>query len=535
VIDLQGSLYGAAAVGGTHDLLTPATGLMLTDGVRTHVVDLKSGTRTRTLAAWLKRGDRVVAFDHARPHLRRLLAAGLDVPRVLCRRTLLRIQGEKTGDESPGPFFQDAAKERARAALNGLDELLSGIANADLGDVARLECQVLRPFAAMEHRGLPLDEKAWRHLVAEAEKEAQKHRNTVMVALGDLVQRDLFGEADLNLDSDQDVKAILEKKLGRALPNVGRATLRELGDEAGLALIEYREAHKIVTTYGKAFLEHVHPRTGRVHAHFEPVGASTGRVSCRDPNLQNLPGDNRFHFCVRPGDGRVLVTADYSGCELRVLAALSGDATFIDAFANDRDLHSEVASRMFGEEVSKEKNEHLRQRAKAINFGLIYGMGKEALARQVGVSVVEADDLLTRYFQTYPGIKAHLDRSVDLALERGYAQTALGRKLQFSPEQVASPNARGELSRIAKNMPIQGTSADIAKLAMVRLHDRLEKADIDGGLVNMIHDELVVECPADQAEVVADLTRSEMADALQTILPEVKAGVDVHVGPHWEH
>jgi len=278
----------------------------------------------------------------------------------------------------------------------------------------------------------------------------------------------------------------------------------------------------------------VHDADSRVRASFIPLGASTGRVSSRDPNLQNLPSSAEFHAALCAPKGRKLVTADYGTCELRILADLSGDEAFLDAFARGEDLHSAVATRMFGVPVSKSERPELRARAKAINFGLMYGMGAAALGRQVGVDKGEAEALLKRYFENFPSVASWLEASVDRALERGFAETVLGRKLFFNEETLKGESARGDLGRIAKNMPIQGTSADMTKLAMVRVHERLLEFD-DAGLVNTIHDELVVECRAADAERVADAVVFEMEAAHKTLLRKAPPSVDVHVGDHWAH
>jgi DNA polymerase-1 len=327
------------------------------------------------------------------------------------------------------------------------------------------------------------------------------------------------------------VKRLIEKVTGRRLSDTARATLERLDHPIASALLLYRESNKLVTTYGEAFLSHVDKRSGRIHATFVPLGASTGRVASCDPNLQNLPNDERFKRCLRAPAGRVLVTADYATCELRIVAEMARDPVFLAAFERGEDLHATVASTMFGVKVTKTENAELRQRAKAINFGLVYGMGAPALASSLGVSVDEGERLLQQYFRTFPAIRDYLERSVDEALSRGYAETLLGRRLQFEEEQLRAPNARGELSRIAKNMPIQGTSADMTKLAMVRVHERLTDEQPTAGLVNTIHDELVVECDEADGKVVAEAVKREMEEAHRALLRSVPPLVEVHVAP----
>jgi DNA polymerase-1 len=215
---------------------------------------------------------------------------------------------------------------------------------------------------------------------------------------------------------------------------------------------------------------------------------------------------------------------------------MSGDPVFLRAFDAGEDLHATVASQMFGARVSKTENPELRQRAKAINFGLVYGMGAPALAASLGVTPPQGQELLDRYFRTFPRIKDFLEASVEKALQKGYSETLLGRRLSFSREELDADNARGELSRIMKNMPIQGTSADMTKLAMVRVHERLlEDTGGDAGLVNTIHDELVVECEASAGEQVAAAVRTEMEDAHRALCKRVPPLVEVQVARHWQH
>ncbi len=519
------------------DLLDPPAGVALAalDGAALLTLDEPGRA---LLAAWTKRADRVFLFDEARPALRRLLRAGVDVARPACRATLEALadghaaQGE-SAQLSAGPH--DAA-ERAHKIVHRLEGLLARVDERGQKKVARLESLVLRAFAALESRGLPIDVDAWSRLIDEEKQKAGVAKEELLALAGPHVQRDLFGVPELNLDADHEVKVLLERVTGRRLLDVTRATLASIDHPMARALLLWRESNKLVTTYGDAFLSHVDRRTGRIHATFVPLGASTGRVASRDPNLQNLPSDARFHRCLKAPPGRALVTADYATCELRIVAELSKDPVFLRAFDEGQDLHSTVAATMFKAEVSKTKNPELRQRAKAINFGLVYGMGAAALAAQLDVPHDEGERLLQQYFRTFPRIKDALERSVETALQKGYAETVLGRRLFFDPETLKGPNARGELSRIAKNMPIQGTSADMTKLAMVRVHERLlDETKGSAGLVNTIHDELVVECDEADAERVAKAVEREMADAHRALLQRVPPEVEVHVGPHWMH
>lgn len=519
------------------DLLDPPTGVALAalDG---HAQLRLDEAGRALLASWARRSDRVFLFDEARPALRRLLRAGVDVARPVCRATLeaLAEGASPPGESTPIFSHKESALERAQKIVHRFEGLLARVEERGQKKVARLESLVLRPFAALEDRGLPLDVPGWQKLIDEEKQKARVAKEELLALAGPHVQRDLFGVPELNLDAEAEVKPLMERVTGHRLDDTARTTLAAIDHPITRALLLWRESQKLITTYGQAFLSRVDARTGRIHATFIPLGASTGRVSSRDPNLQNLPSDERFHRCLKAPPGRALVTADYATCELRIVAELSKDPVFLRAFEEGQDLHSTVAATMFKAEVSKTKNPELRQRAKAINFGLVYGMGAAALASQLGVPVDEGERLLQQYFRTFPRIKDALERSVETALARGYAETVLGRRLFFDVDTLQGKNARGELSRIAKNMPIQGTSADMTKLAMVRVHERLlEETGGSAGLVNTIHDELVVECDEADGERVAKAVKKEMEEAHKTLLPTVPPEVEVHLGPHWMH
>jgi DNA polymerase I len=509
-------------------------------------ITLDEGGRA-ALRPLLRRTDRVIVADDAHAVQRWLLARDLDVARPLCVRTVEAIvRGEPMwGEPEHGAVLTSIVAARARAVelVRGVDRLLERLEGSGQKKVARLECLVTRAFAALEHRGLPIDVGRWRALIDDEKARLAAAREQVFATAGDAVPRDLFGVPDINLDAEADVKALVKRVTGAALESTAKELLAAVGHPLTEALIAYREPWKLVSTYGDAFLAFATDvvedaekrRIGRIRSTFVPLGASTGRVACREPNLQNLPKDARFHEALRAPAGRRLVTADYATCELRIVAELAEDPVFLAAFARGEDLHSTVASSMFGVKVSKSEHPELRQRAKAINFGLVYGMGPGALAASLGVDRGTGEQLLAKYFQTFPRIRDYLDGAVDVALRRGFSETILGRRLTYPPEAVRADNARGELSRIMKNMPIQGTSADMTKLAMVRIHERLVDHAGDPGLVNTIHDELVVECDADHADAVATIVCDEMEDAHRTLLKKVPPLVEVHVGPTWHH
>ncbi len=462
--------------------------------------------------------DHVFVFVDAKPALKALLAQGYTVARPICLKTLhglglIQQMPVITPDNIPG-------------AWHIIQLAIEAIEQQSYKRVARLECLLLPVIAAMETRGLYIDRDQLKQFIAHSQQQMDEAKKHALEYLGSQGTRDLFGESHLNLDSGLEVKEALEAILGVILPNTAHETLTALNHPAASAVVRYREFSKLVKTYGYPFLEQIDDKN-RVHASFEPLGAGTGRMACHSPNLQNLPAAPLFRQAICAPAGKLLVTADYSACELRILAGLSGDEQFLAAFERDADLHCEVATAMFGVNVTKDENAHLRQQAKAINFGLMYGMGANALASQLGITFEQAEKLFTAYFRAYPTIRDYLDGLVDSALQKGYAETVLGRRLYL--------NSDKDISRIAKNMPIQGSAADMIKLAMLRLHDRLTTEFTDAALVNMIHDELVVECLEADATLVAQIVKEEMEAAQQQLIPNVKPLAQVCVSQVWGH
>lgn len=397
--------------------------------------------------------------------------------------------------------------------------------------VSALEGAAQLAFAQLELKGAPIDTDGWRAQLQAAQAGSAEARKNLDREFWEVSDRDLFGGSTLNYESDEEVLAALGR-LGVSVTSLRREALLATGHPAAQALVAYREHQKIVSTYGEGFLAHVHPKTGRIHPRFKAIGALTGRVSCAEPNLQNIPSDSAFRACFRAPEGRKLITADYAGAELRIIAEMSKDPVFIRTLAGGGDLHAIVASRMFGKPVSKEENPELRARAKAINFGLAYGMGAGGLAHQLGVPENEAEQLLERYFEQFPKIRGFLEHAAAKALRAGVAQTLAGRRYWFT-DMRRDGRDPGSLTRVAKNMPIQGTNADITKLAMVRIVKALAEARLDAFLVNMVHDELVVEAAEGDAEAARAIIVREMMSAGAELVKAVPMTVDVKVGDTW--
>ena len=346
---------------------------------------------------------------------------------------------------------------------------------------------------------------------------------------------------EFNLNSPKQLGEALFEKLALPAPKKTKSgystnaeTLQKLADEFPVVaeILEYRTLAKLKSTYCDGLVKAISP-DGRIHSTLNQTETRTGRISSTEPNLQNIPvrsdlGREMRRF-FRAADGCVLVDADYSQIELRVLAALAQDEAMLDAFNNGVDIHTVTASQVFN--MPQELVTPLmRSRAKAVNFGIVYGIGAFSLAKDIGVSRYEADSYIKGYLHHYAGVARYLDEIVQKARDKGYAETVFGRR-RYLPELTSSNhNLRAFGERVAKNMPIQGTAADIIKIAMVRVHERMKREKLSAKLILQVHDELIVEAPEAEADAVSKLLAEEMENAADL---GVRLLSDVHVGKTW--
>jgi len=423
----------------------------------------------------------------------------------------------------------EAIRQRTQGIAALLKCQIECINEENLRTVSKIEAQAVAPIAEMEEKGMPLNVPRWRSLTLDAEKELKETDRHLQHFLLQKAPKDLFGKATINLESHAELKKALQA-LGINVPNTRRETLRKLRPPLGPWLTRHSELSKIVSTYGNSFLKYVN-NDNRIHPSFEQIGASTGRMACHSPNLQAIPKDSEHRNCFHTQPGRRMVVADYATCELRILAEMSGDPVFREAFARGDDLHSTVASSLFHQPVSKTQNADLRHRAKAVNFGLVYGMGAGGLAKTLEVDTNQARELLSQYFCTFPKIKDFLEHQAAESLKRGYAATLAGRRLYLDYD-ASDPSAQAQAERIAKNMPIQGTSADITKLALALTWQKTRFIP-NTYIVNAVHDEIVVECDEADAPEVAETMRTEMLAAGNALLKEVPMEVDIEIGEIW--
>ena len=389
-------------------------------------------------------------------------------------------------------------------------------------------CAVL---ARMEHAGMRVDANALAAFGSEMEVQLKT------------LEQHIYEEAGgpFNINSPKQLGEVLFERL--QLPH-GKKTktgwstnadvLEKLRWENPIVeeVLQYRQYAKFRSTYCDGLLKVIAP-DGRIHTSFQMTVTATGRLSSTEPNLQNIPTrtqlGSEFRRMFVPASSCVLVDADYSQIELRVLAHIADDQTMQEAFRSGTDIHTATAAQVFGvptDQVTKQMRSH----AKAVNFGIVYGISAFSLAQDIGVPVYEAKEYIETYFERFPGIRRYMDEVVAQAKERGYVETLMHRRRAL-PELTASNfNTRSFGERVARNMPIQGTAADVIKLAMVRVDKRLRKEQLKAKLILQVHDELIVECPEEEKERVAALLTEEMEGAMHLSVPLT---AEAHWGKNW--
>jgi DNA polymerase-1 len=333
-----------------------------------------------------------------------------------------------------------------------------------------------------------------------------------------------------------ELKLPVIKRTAKTGPSTDAEVLEQLAPLHPLPakILEYRQYAKLKSTYVDALPEMVCPETGRVHASFHQAVAATGRLSSSDPNLQNIPVRTQEGREIRsafvPGpEGWVLMAADYSQIELRVLAHFSGDARLCEAFARDEDIHARVAGQVNGVPLEGVTPE-MRRAAKAVNFGVVYGQSPFGLARALGIDQEEAAKFINSYFEGYPGIEEFLGEVLANCRKNGYVTTILGRRRAISGVREGAGRQRNLAERTAVNTVIQGSAADLIKLAMVAIHRRLRREGLPAKMLLQIHDELIFEVPSDQLHQLAGLVTEEMV-GVQALNVPLK--VDIKAGPTW--
>ncbi|HQX55542.1 MAG TPA: DNA polymerase [Pyrinomonadaceae bacterium] len=412
------------------------------------------------------------------------------------------------------------------------EKLEERIVSDGLTDVLNLENECVMPIAQMELNGFYLDRERWREQLDKVRAKQKRTGDQLqdLLAAG-VAQASLFGRTEINLDSQAQVTDAL-LNLGVPVPSTTRAwELQPLAEKYPVVakLLEYRSVAKAAQSFGENILEFIEPKTGRIHADFRQIGAPTGRFSCSNPNLQQIPHEAEYRRCFRGPEGRKLVIADYSQIELRILADFSDDKQFIGAFESGQDFHSATAAQVFGikaEEVTPDQ----RSFAKRLNFGVVYGIGSARFAMMTGLTQSEAESTLRKYFATYPRMDEWLRAQAKNVMTERQTRTKSGRLAKFTFDEN-DRSSLGAAQRYAKNMPIQGTSADILKRALRLLHDDLRGTTAK--LVNIVHDEIIVECDAAESDVIVTKLESAMLRAGSDYIKKVPVKVDAHIADEW--
>ncbi len=401
-----------------------------------------------------------------------------------------------------------------------------------------IEMPLIPVLADMEMEGIALDKKFFAAFAVELQDRMQILEKQVYEAAG----------KKFNLNSTQQLSDVLFVTLKLTPPDRGKKTasghystaagvLDELSGQNPVVdmILEYREISKLLSTYVEALPTQIHPEDGRVHTSFSQTTAVTGRLSSSDPNLQNIPVRTDLGRRVRRGfvaaPGNVLVSVDYSQIELRIVAHMAGDEAMLNAFRAGQDIHATTAAAIYDVELDKVTKE-MRRHAKAINFGLIYGMSAFGLTRSTELTLAESQDFVAAYFRQFPGVKEYLDGIRKETAQTGFVETMLGRRRYF-PNLKSGTNQviKNREEREAINAPIQGTAADIMKIAMIRIPPALKKANLKGKMLLQVHDELVVECPRAEMKEVTRVVQDIMESSYPLSIP---LKTEARWGTNWD-
>ena len=464
-------------------------------------------------------------------------AGGYDLPRLFV--SYFNQELEKPAHLEPDAFSPLGDRAAAWASLHSYGaaiEALYGVLLPRLREQGMeklyfdVELPLCRVLADMERSGFLVDGGALARFGRELSDTIDRLEQRIYAAAGQ----------QFNINSPKQLGKVLFEDLG--LPH-GKKTktgwstnadvLEKLKDQPLVAdVLTYRQYAKLKSTYADGLLKVIDP-DGRIRTSFQMTVTATGRLSSTEPNLQNIPtrtdlgSKMREMFVAAPG--HVLVDADYSQIELRLLAHISGDEAMQQAFLSGEDFHTVTAARVF--HVPQDQVTHqMRSRAKAVNFGIVYGISAFSLSQDIGVTVAEAKEYMERYFATYTGVRQYMEQVVSQARERGYVETLWHRRRALPELKSSNFNMRSFGERVALNMPIQGTAADIIKLAMVRVHRRLAAEGLEARLIMQVHDELIVECPEAEASRVEQLLQQEMQGVAELSVPLL---AEAHTGHNW--
>ena len=397
-----------------------------------------------------------------------------------------------------------------------------------------VEMPLIDVLATMERHGVKVDTAMLEHISVELSQKMNGLEQQIYQIAG----------VNFNINSPKQLGPILFEKL--QMPH-GRKTktgystdvdvltdLARAGYELPEKILDYRQLSKLKSTYSEALVKQIDAKTGRIHTSYNQTVTATGRLSSSDPNLQNIPvrteEGRRIRQAFVPEEGSLLLSADYSQIELRILAHVTGDAELVKAYRENQDIHTKTAMQLFGLPAA-DITPNMRREAKTVNFSVIYGIGAFSLSKDLNIPRSEAQRYIDEYFRLYKGVKQFIDETIALTRKQGYVTTLLNRIRYITEIHSKNNNVRQFGERTAVNTPIQGTAADMIKLAMISIHHRLLKDFPDTKMIMQVHDELVFEVPEAQSEEVRKLVVSEMESVLDLNVP-IK--VDAHYGQNWD-
>jgi len=397
-----------------------------------------------------------------------------------------------------------------------------------------IEMPLLSVLSRIEHNGVLINADLLQKQSKEIAKRLKELEHKVYRLAGEI----------FNINSPKQLQQILFNKLNlpilqktpKGQPSTAETVLQELALDYPLPkiILEYRSLSKLKSTYTDSLPQQIDPTTGRVHTSYNQAVAATGRLSSTEPNLQNIPvrteEGRRIRQAFIAPKGYKIVSADYSQIELRIMAHLSKDKGLLKAFADDLDIHKATAAEVFNVAVSK-VTPNQRRNAKAINFGLIYGMSAYGLSRQLGIDTFKAQEYMDRYFQRYPGVKTYMEQTRQRARDKGYVETLYGRRLYLPEINASNMQRRRAAERAAINAPMQGTAADIIKMAMINMDNYLQKNKIDARMIMQVHDELVFEVLQQDLEELITQVKKQMTTCVELAVPLT---VDIGVGDNWD-
>ncbi len=409
------------------------------------------------------------------------------------------------------------------------------ISKYNLQEVLQLEMDFVKPLAEMELNGIKLDVDKWRIMMAEFGVEAAELRTSIETSLQSTQdQLSLFGVPTINIDSPLQLKNALNK-LGLSVDSTSVEALSRLsGNSIVASILQYRKNAKLINTYGEALIDRINPKTGRLHTSFKQM-VSTGRMSSNNPNLQNIPGKQKFRSCFVADEGKVLITVDQNSAELVIMGDMSDEPNFLEAYNKKLDLHTLNASRIYGvayDEVTSTQ----RKASKAISFGLAYGISAIGLAKRLGISKNEAQKLINSYFKVNSILKKWLDTSAKNAVRNHFSTTITNRHRFYNIPAMSDPTRKkivGSVERASKNHRIQGSDSDTIKKAMILCVERLEELNVDAKLLLSVHDEIVIECPIEHVTAVAHLVTSSVDDGFNQYFSKMPMHTDAVIGPCW--